>query len=172
MERMMFSREPPWLLGLLLIGRANFVARIICSRRPLSQRPIYSSVRPIVSGVEPRGYALAVSKKKTPLSKALSIIAREVGSSHLFPKVIGPRQISETCSPVRPRYVTFILSPPSMYDAEGDGKRCFKLSNNLWSHARSSQIRCKSEGFLHDQAWYCSSLTFSIQSAVLPSRRS
>ena len=26
--------------------------------------------------------------------------------------------------------------------------------------------------FLHDQAWYCSSLTFSIQSAVLPSRRS
>src|SRR6266849_9041781 len=25
--------------------------------------------------------------------------------------------------------------------------------------------------FLHDQAWYCSSLTFSIQSAVLPSRR-
>src|SRR6266568_3953921 len=138
MERMMCSREPPWLLGLLLIGRANFVARIICSRRPLSQRPIYSSVRPIVSGVEPRGYALALSKKKTPLSKALSIIAREVGSSHWFPKVIVPRQISETCSPVRPRYVTFILSSPSMYAAEGDGKHCFKLSNYLWYHVRST----------------------------------
>src|SRR2546429_6486228 len=135
MERMMCSREPPWILGLLLIGRANFVARIICSRRPLSQRPIYSSVRPIVSGVEPRGYALAVSKKNTPLSKALSIIAREVGSSHWFPKVIVPRQIFETCSPVRPRYVTFILSSPSMYAAEGDDKHCFKLSNDLWSHA-------------------------------------
>src|SRR5437660_1125340 len=135
MQRMMCSREPPWLLGLLLIGRANFVARIICSRRPLSQRPIYSSVRPIVSGVEPRGYALAVSKKKTPLSNALSIIAREVGSSHWFPKVIVPRQIFETCSPVRPRYVTFILSSPDMYDAEGDDNHCFKLSNDLWYHA-------------------------------------
>src|SRR5437763_8204772 len=135
MERMMCSREPPWLLGLLLIGRANFVARIICSRRPLSQRPIYSSVRPIVSVVEPRGYALAVSKKKTPLSKALSIIAREVGSSHWFPKVIVPRQISETCSPVSPRYFTFILSSPAMYAAEGDGKHCFELSNDLWYYA-------------------------------------
>src|SRR6266700_1920929 len=125
MERMMCSREPPWLLGLLLIGRANFVARIICSRRPLSQRPIYSSVRPIVSGVEPRGYALAVSKKNTPLSNALSIIAREVGSSHWFPKVIVPRQIFETCSPVRPRYVTFILSYPSMYAAARSGLLLF-----------------------------------------------
>src|SRR5713101_909812 len=114
MERMMCSREPPWLLGLLLIGRANFVARIICSRRPLSQRPIYSSVLPIVSGVEPRGYALAVSKKKTPLSNALSIMAREVGSSHWFPKVIVPRQISETFKPVRPKRLIFIAFSSSL----------------------------------------------------------
>src|SRR2546421_10714468 len=122
MERMMCSREPPWLLGLRLIGEANFVARIICSRRPLSQRPIYSSVRPIVSGVEPRGYALAVSTKNTPLSNALSIIAREDGSSHWFPKAIVPIQIFETCSSVRPSYLTFILSSPGMYDAEHDFK--------------------------------------------------
>src|SRR5258708_4204884 len=41
-------------------------------------------------------------------------MAREVGSSHWFPKVIVPRQISETFKPVRPKRLMFIVFSSSL----------------------------------------------------------
>src|ERR1700730_17877422 len=112
-------------------------------------------------------------------------MAREVGSSHWFPKVIVPRQISETFKPVRPKRLIFIFF--SSLSELRDAAREYIVPgigtiHGFWVSSQASAI-CAGIAFfrfpillgtffLHDQAWYCSSLTFSIQSAVLPSRRS
>src|SRR5450759_758811 len=47
-----------------------------------------------------------------PASTAVSRMAQEVASSHCRPKVMGPMQSLETCSPVRPRRVCRMESSP------------------------------------------------------------
>ena len=102
MARMMFWRELPASHGDGPVGAKHLVASTNRSRRPLSQRPRISSVRPRSASGAPSGYASAVSRKVMPASAAASRMATEAGSSHWKPNVIVPRHSRDTRSPVRP----------------------------------------------------------------------
>src|SRR3984957_17509461 len=99
---MMCLRELPPSIGAGPMGTKHLVARMNRSRLPPIQRPMISSVRPRVARSPPSGYASDVSKKSTPASAALSMMANPVASSLCSPNVIVPRQSRDTCSPLRP----------------------------------------------------------------------
>src|SRR4051794_12538897 len=71
-----------------------------------------SSVRPAHAGFGGTGYSSAASKKSTPAANALSMMATLAFSSDMLPKVIVPRQISDTVRPVFPRRRCFMVLSP------------------------------------------------------------
>src|SRR6478735_120195 len=108
---MMCFLDKPTSFGPSPICPRHLLARMILSRslRSAIHLPTMVSVLPRISGVAPSGYTSAVSKKNTPASNALSMIANDASSSHWLPKVMVPRQISLTFKPVRPRRLIFML---------------------------------------------------------------
>ena len=104
------------------------VATTNWSRRRSSHWPRIASLRPAVSGDGGTGYTSAQSKKVTPPADALSRMANEVFSSHWWPKVIVPRQISETLRPVRPMRRVCIRGYP-VWNKYGRAKRSAAANN-------------------------------------------
>src|SRR6478735_4661767 len=109
---MMCFLDKPTSFGPSPICPRHLLARMILSRslRSAIHLPTMVSVLPRISGVAPSGYTSAVSKKNTPASNALSMIAKEAASSHWLPKVMVPRQISLTLRPVRPSRLIFMAA--------------------------------------------------------------
>src|SRR5579875_1069444 len=108
----MALRDSPRPLGPSCITPCTFVARTISSRLAISPR-----ARPTISSLDPAEYTLAVSKKLMPASSAWRIKGRLASSSRVqgwlprfgSPKLMQPRQMTDTSIPVRPSF-TYLTS--------------------------------------------------------------
>jgi hypothetical protein len=85
----------------------HLVASTKRSRLPASHLPTNSSVRPTSRARAALGDVGSVDERDAAL-RARSMMAKEVRSSHWWPKVMVPRHTSETLSPVRPIRRVFI----------------------------------------------------------------
>src|SRR5918993_6092098 len=108
-------RDSPAALRPPRIGPCTLVAMTTSSRLAKSAR-----ARPTIASLVPSEYTFAVSKKLIPASSASWMNPRLVSSASVHawlpvpesPKLMHPRQILDTSSPVGPSFVYFIVCSP------------------------------------------------------------